>query len=296
VRRLQVAERETMPENLSAKTFGAALVIPVLLFIAWLVSGATNEQLEKAKSKQYHPSQSELTIHEIREDKKGGETQESQIPFGSFSDVVTACATIVMAYLAWRQLKAYRLAVDSERAANDRFVSIENAAHEATQKELRAYISVVGREEDVSLVQDEYTTDYRFSATVDIVNNGNTPAKNIKVYGSADIFGILSHPIDEKVRTDYRIPGIFVDISQGSKDDVFISKKFSKAEIDKWGVMKGLTNLSLSGLNFFGVIEYVDVFGKSWYTQFCYHVRKRPDSFRKSSFHIWRTGPYNEAT
>ena len=286
-------------KSLSEKTLAVVLIGLLAIGYTWVISDASNQQLKKANCQSCYANKSEFSSMEKEKSKIDGEgSQQNENPWSAW---ISAAATVIMALLAWLQLMSYNRAVDQDRRTNERFTNLEETTHANTRKELRAYISVSGIENSPHIQKSTFgTMDDTLYVQIKITNTGGTPAKNIRYYAGIKNFLLHKYPTDEMVREEANRPEMITDIPHGGEEKKFISGAVSELGVRKMG---GVNLASLadsfggdiggpySEVRFYGLIEYTDVFGDKWKTQFCHRL-----VMNNGKGFFWRTNPYNEAT
>jgi hypothetical protein len=153
------------------------------------------------------------------------------------------------------------------------------------QKQMRAYISVGT---GVPTYQDEK---FRFAASPVLTNNGLTPARNVRWVAHAGI-------IDGRDQRNTHFPAI-AELSESDMGiaprEVFtanavVTERLPDAEVP--GAMEGSTRR----LFCWGKVEYEDVYGDTWETNFCFNYNFFKGEDEKIKFAGWVYSKGNNAT
>lgn len=167
---------------------------------------------------------------------------------------------------------------------------LAKSADKTAKKEIRAYISVdIPRGSKVTVggnrrKQGADIAPVAFFKFM-IVNNGSTPAKNIRYREGSKVLGY-----NERPETDGIKPRKLPDISKGGS----IPHYFYSQIIDGQYLDMTQIDLSLLAPMVFGLIEYDDVFGDTWRTEFCAKID--PLGGPAGGFYLLKTDDHNDAT
>jgi hypothetical protein len=166
---------------------------------------------------------------------------------------ITALATGLLAVITWR------------------LVALGREQSNTTRAELRAYLSVVV---GAGVYQDDKC---KFEAKPGIINNGQTPAYNVRYRAKAEI-------LSDSVAVSYTFTAPpdtpKSQSSIGPKENRLLSAilPYRVADSEVQDIMDG----NGKALWVWGVVHYDDVFGKAHFTQFCqrlYWLKDRSNVF-----------------
>lgn len=272
----------------------------LLLSYGWLVSDASNKQLEKTQNKCANPPPAELSVPEKHENTPNERACVHEEDF-SLTDAVTAVATIVMAVIAGLQLRAYNRVIDREIATDARIKAHEEATQRNARADLRAYIhatvdSIDGLDELNGLMAtyalpggfipaggsvnhtengksfDVFNPPRTLGYTVSLKNFGKTHAKNVAFNVSAGI-DMRVQPVTADIKDLPTIETIdaLVDFVGGidrvlapGTPFVFRRSIGSELSVDE---INGLRSGTMA-IFVFGYIRYDDFFGERQLTRF----------------------------
>jgi hypothetical protein len=186
-------------------------------------------------------------------------------PFGqvleAHAGAITGIATAVLAVVTWRLVT-----LGQDQAAT-------------TRAQLRAYLSVVI---GTAVYQDDRLN---FEAKPTIINNGNTPAKNVRYRIKADVF-------TDSVAAGYTFlepPEVPKSQSSiGPRENRMMSAVLNHRVSD--GEVEDIKHGKGKALWVWGVVHYDDVFDKPHVTQFCQRLTWLMDDSTIYGFYDGRFG------
>jgi hypothetical protein len=220
---------------LNGRRYGWLIAALVLLVLA-LASLLTPFYAEICEKSEY-TGQKECTAHHM--------AVYFVLYIGQFLDAhggaIAGVATVILAYITWR------------------LVTLGKDQSETTRAQLRAYLSVVVG----AAIYQERDKELRFEGKPAILNNGQTPAYNVRYRIKADI-------LTDSVAKDF----VFSeppDVPQSQSSIGPKENRLMSAVVDHYvddAEVQDIVNGKGKSLYVWGVVHYDDVFGEPRFTQF----------------------------